>query len=207
MRKVSISPSVLLGHAHALEKAPAKYPVNRVDIKTLTITAGLRDKNIDNLFMNQMPQRVVIGFVDNRAFNGDFARNGFNFQHFQVNFLSLMVDGHSVTAHPLTPDYENGLYMEAYNTLFSGTGIHWKDEGNHISYDEYVGGNTLYCFDLSPDLSATEPHWNLQRQGTLRLEVKFAAPLATAINCIIYAEFQNLIEIDKNRNVIVDYNV
>ena len=54
VRKVVVSPSVLLGHAQALEKAPAKYPVNRVDIKAVTITQGLRDKNLDNLFMNQL---------------------------------------------------------------------------------------------------------------------------------------------------------
>lgn len=76
VRKVIVSPSVLLAHAQALEKAPAKYAVNRVDIKTVTIGQRLRDKNIDNLFMNQLPQRVVIGFVDNRGFNGDYLRNG-----------------------------------------------------------------------------------------------------------------------------------
>jgi hypothetical protein len=207
IRKVTVSPSVLLAHAHALEKSPAKYPVNRVDIKTVTITQGLRDKSLDNLFMNQLPQRVVIAMVDNRAFNGDATRNPFNFQHFTVNHLSLMVDGRPVTANPITPDFPNGLFLEAYNTLFAGTGIHWKREGNDLSMTEYAGGNTLYCFDLSPDLSASEPHWNLHKQGTLRLEVKFGAPLAQPINCIIYAEFQNLIEIDKNRNVIIDYNV
>lgn len=207
VRRVTVSPSVLLAHVQALDKAPAKYPVNRVDIKTITITQGLRDKSIDNLFMNQLPQRVVVGFVDNQAFNGDFAQNPFNFQHFNISYLSLMVDGHPVTGQPLSLDFPNGIYMEAYNTLFTGTGIHWKDEGNHLSYEDYAGGNTLFCFDLSPDLSASEPHWNLQRQGTLRLEVKFSEALPVAVNCIVYAEFQNLIEIDKNRNVIVDYNV
>ena len=207
VRKVVVSPSVLLGHAQALEKSPAKYPVNRVDIKTVTIAQGLRDKSLDNLFMNQLPQRIIIGFMSNRAFNGDYSLNGFNFQHFNLNYLSLNADGHPVPSQPLTPDFSNGLYMEAYNTLFSGTGIHWKDEGNNISFPDYPLGNTLFAFDLSPDLSASEPHWNLQRQGTLRLELKFAAPLVEPINCIVYAEFQNLIEIDKHRNVVVGYNV
>lgn len=207
IRKVAVSPSIMLAHAQALEKSPAKYPVNRVDIKTVTITQGLRDKNLDNLFMNQLPQRVIIGFIDNRAFNGDFTLNGFNFQHFDVNYVSLMVDGHPVPSQPLTPDFENNLYMECYNTLFSGTGLHWKDEGNNISFTDYAKGSTLLAFDLSPDLSASEPHWNLQKQGTLRLELKFAKPLPAPINCLVYAEFQNLVEIDKHRNVVVDYNV
>ncbi|KAK3908157.1 hypothetical protein KUF71_018670 [Frankliniella fusca] len=207
VRRVNISPSVLLAHAQALEKSPAKYPVNRVDIKTVTIAQGMHSKTIDNLFMNQLPQRVIIGFVDNHAYNGDYARNPYNFQHFNLNYLQLHVDGQAVPSHPLTPDFSKDLYMECYNTLFSGTGIHWKDEGNGISWSDYPKGNTLFVFDLSPDLSASEPHWNLQRQGTMCLDLRFAAPLPQPINCVVYAEFQNLIEIDKDRNVIVDYSV
>ncbi|KAK3921466.1 hypothetical protein KUF71_001246 [Frankliniella fusca] len=79
IRRVTISPSVLLAHAQALEKSAAKYPVNRVDIKTVTIAQGMHSKTIDSLFLNQLPQRVIIGFVDNRAFNGDSARNPFRF--------------------------------------------------------------------------------------------------------------------------------
>jgi len=155
--------------------------VNRVDIKAVTITQGLRDKNLDNLFMNQMPQRIVISFIDNRAFNGEYKMNGYNLKHFNLNNLSLMVDGHPVPSQTLTPDFPSGLYMECYNTLFCGTGLHLRDEGNHISFNDYVKGNTLFCFDLSADLPASEPHWNLQKQGkgTLRLELKFTAPLPT----------------------------
>lgn len=77
----------------------------------------------------------------------------------------------------------------------------------HVSCEDYAAGNTMFAFDLSPDLSASEPHWNLQKIGSLRLHIKFATPLAAPINAIVYAEFQNLMEIDKNRNVIVDYSV
>ncbi|KAK3929578.1 hypothetical protein KUF71_003585 [Frankliniella fusca] len=207
IRRVTISPSVLLAHAQALEKSAAKYPVNRVDIKTVTIAQGMHSKTIDNLFLNQLPQRVIIGFVDNRAFNGDYARNPFRFQHFSLNYLQMHVEGQPVPSQPLTPDFSKDLYMECYNTLFTGTGIHWKDEGNGISWSDYPKGNTLFVFDLSPDMSASEPHWNHQKQGALRLYLRFAAPLPQPINCVVYAEFQNLIEIDKDRNVIVDYSV
>ncbi|KAK3922805.1 hypothetical protein KUF71_012072 [Frankliniella fusca] len=207
IRRVTISPSVLLAHAQALEKSPAKCHVNRVDIKTVTIAQGMHSKTIDNLFLNQLPQRVIIGFVDNRAFNGDYARNPFRFQHFSLNYLQMHVDGQPVPSQPLTPDFSKDLYMECYNTLFTGTFIHRKDEGNGISWSDYPKGNTLFAFDLSPDMSASEPHWNLQKQGALRLDLRFAAPLPQPINCVVYAEFQNLIAIDKDRNVIVDYSV
>jgi hypothetical protein len=62
------------------------------------------------------------------------------------------------------------------------------------------------AFDLTPDLSANcSTHWNLVKNGSLRVEVGFTRALTETINCIVYAEFDNVIEIDKNRNVIVDY--
>ncbi|XP_052123372.1 uncharacterized protein F54H12.2-like [Frankliniella occidentalis] len=154
-----------------------------------------------------MPTRILLGLTSNAAFNGDYKLNPFNFQDFNLNHLQLKKDGENVPSQPLTPDFSNDLYVEAYNTLFSGTGIHWKDDGNNISYGDYAKGTTLYAFDLTPDLSASQPHWNLQRHGSLRLDLRFAEPLPVAINCVVYAEFQNLIEIDKDRNVIVDYDV
>ncbi|KAL6416707.1 hypothetical protein ACFW04_011470 [Cataglyphis niger] len=64
----------------------------------------------------------------------------------------------------------------------------------------------LFAFDLTPDLSANYAgHWNLVKHGSLRLEVRFEKALAETVNCIIYAEFDNVIEIDSSRQVIVDF--
>ncbi|KAK3908934.1 hypothetical protein KUF71_001847 [Frankliniella fusca] len=206
-RKVELSPSLNLAHAQALEHAPARYPLTRTNVKTITIPAGLRDKTIANLHIGQIPKRIVVGFVSNIAFNGSYHHNPFNYQNFDLNYMVLYVDTEQIPAVPLTPDFSKGTYMQAYNTLFCGTGIHWKDEGNNISYDEYGNGYTLYAFDLTPDLSSHEAHWNLQKQGVVRLDVRFRAELPIAVNCVVYSEFDNLVEISKDRHVVVDYNV
>ncbi|XP_050457548.1 uncharacterized protein F54H12.2-like [Cataglyphis hispanica] len=85
-------------------------------------------------------------------------------------------------------------------------GIHFLNEGNSISRDDYSKGYTLFAFDLTPDLSANYAgHWNLVKHGSLRLEVRFEKALTETVNCIIYAEFDNVIEIDSSRQVIVDF--
>lgn len=95
----------------------------------------------------------------------------------------------------------------AYHTLFSGTGVHFLNEGNDITREEYADGYCLMAFDLTPDLSANlSSQWNLVRHGSLRMEVCFETALVKTVNCIVFAEFDNVIEIDKNRNVTVDYN-
>jgi hypothetical protein len=44
------------------------------------------------------------------------------------------------------------------------------------------------------------------KQGNVRLEIHFAEALPATINVVLYAEFDNVIEIDKNRQVLFDYS-
>jgi len=73
------------------------------------------------------------------------------------------VDGTQIPSKPLQPDFtKEKLYTDAYHTLFSGTGIHFLNEGNSISRENYPNGYCLFAFDLTPDLSANDnTHWNL----------------------------------------------
>ena len=209
IRKVKINPGVLLSHASMLAKTTAKYPVVKVDIKSFTINSGVTGETIDNIIIGALPKRIIIGFVDNKAFNGDRKLNPFNFQHFNLNYLSLYVDGQQLPTSALQPNFDpaNPNYIDSYLTLFSGSGIHYLNEGNTIDRKVYPLGYSLHAFDLSADLSANcSSHWNLIKHGTVRLEVRFKTPLAQTINCLIYAEHDNVIEIDSNRQVIVDYS-
>lgn len=206
VRKVKINPSILVAHARALAIAPAKYPITRVEIKTVTISAGIQSKTVDNLYLGQLPKRCIIGFVSNDRVNGDFKLNPYNFTHFNFNYLALFVDSAQVPSKPLTPDFENKLYARNYNTLFSDSGIFFSDAGNGVSYTEYPNGYCLTVFDLTPDLSCREQHWNIIRSGTLRFEVRFAKPLVQTVTAIVYSEFDNLIEIGQNRTVSLDFS-
>lgn len=207
IRRARINPSVLLAHQKVLASTTAKYPITRAEVKVLTLPAGIQGKTLDNIFLGQVPKRCIIGFVSNSAFNGNLVLNPFHFQHFNMNSFSLYVDGHEIPSKTLQPSFSTGLIASTYHTLFSGSGIHFHNEGNAISRSNYGGGNCLLCFDLTPDLSASATsHWNLVRHGSVRIEVRFESSLSTTINCIVYAEFDNIIEVNKNRDITVDYN-
>ena len=58
----------------------------------------------------------------------------------------------------------------------------------------------MYAFSLAPsDLG--EEYLNLVRQGSVRLEIKFTANTTETLNCLAYAEFPALIEIDQSRDI------
>ena len=96
--------------------------------------------------------------------------------------------------------------MRAYNTLFSGTGKIFRDEGNNLERTVFSRGYALFAFDLTPELGEDD-HFNLTKQGSVQLVLKFRDALAQNVTAIAYAEFQNVIEIDRNRNVIYDFAV
>ena len=87
---------------------------------------------------------------------------------------------------------------------FSGIGKENRDEGNDIAREDYPNSYALYAFDLSPDL-AEEGHFNLAKQGTVRVELKFGTALANTVTVVAYAEFENVIKIDRNRNIVYDF--
>lgn len=206
MRKVKVSPGVLIGHARALEKSTAKYPIHRVVCKMYSIPAGSFSFSQDNVFLGQLPKRLVLACIDNDAFNGTYTTNPYNFKHNDVNFIGVYVDGNPACHKPLTPNYEDNQYIRSYNSLLLGSEKLATNKGIYINRDEYSKGFTMYCYDLSPDMNSGS-YLNLIRQGNLRIELKFSKPLPKTISLLVYCEIQSVIEITKQRSVLCDFSV
>ena len=47
---------------------------------------------------------------------------------------------------------------------------------------------------------------NLTKQGDVRIEFKFSDDTAVALTCIVHAEFDNLMEIDYERNISINWS-
>ena len=203
-RKVSVSPAVTLSHAKWMERIPAKYPINRVECKTFSIPTGTLDVNQENVFMGQVPSRVIVGLVDHDAFNGNYKKNPFNFKNYKLNKMSLQLDAQNQPAKPFECNFDEGTFIEAYMSLFMGIGKAFKDEDIDITREDYANGYALYCFNLTPDLGEND-HYSLVKNGSVRLGMTFAEALPNTVNVIVYAEFQSVLEIDRNRNVSYDY--
>lgn len=106
---------------------------------------------------------------------------------------------------PLKTNFEKGSYVQAYQALFEGSGIFFKDTGNNVTREMYSKGYALFAFDLSEDLSGSESHLCLPRQGSFRITLTFSKPLTENVSLIILSEFDSIIEIDKNRNCVLDF--
>ena len=123
---------------------PAIYPVRRVECKSFIIPAGNPSLRKDNLYNGLVLKTIIFGMVDSAAFNSAYKKNPFNFQNFTTSFLAISVNGEEVPFKPLQLSYTAATrrYIEAFLTLFSGTGKMFYDVGNDISRDEFVNGLT-----------------------------------------------------------------
>lgn len=206
VRKVKLNPAVSLAHAKALEKGTVKLPLKRVLTKVFSIATGSLSVVKDNLFLTQTPNRLVIGLVDSSAFNGLATKNPFNFRTYNLNFLSLYLDGKQIPSKPLTPNYLNQQFIRAYYSLVTATGLANKDAGSYIEKRDFPLGYTLYAFDLTPSLQDDNNLFELVRSGALRIEMKFERALQESVVAIVLGEMDSLIEIDKSRQILTDFS-
>ncbi len=204
VKKVTVSPPVRLAHAQTLLSTTAKYPVDRVSLKSFSIPAGSRVSNQENLFLGTLPKSIVIAMVDNDAFTGSYTKNPFAFKHYDLEFLAVYVDGQQYPSKPLQLNFESGSAVREYYQLVMTTGRHLKDQPLCIGRNDFLNGYTRYAFNLTPDEECGQ-HISLIKSGNIRVEARFRKPLPNTINLIVYAVFDSIIELSNRRQVLIDY--
>ncbi len=206
VRKVRVSPTVSIAHELALKKMAAIYPIRRVECKTFVMPANMPSVRKDNIFTGNIPKTFVFGLVDAKGFSGGYKHSPYNFQNFKVTTVTLTVNGEELPFKQLTLNYEDNKenFIQAYNTLFSGTGKMNYNTGLDISREDYPKGYTLYAFDLTPDMCGSSPYFNTVQRGSLTVDITFASAPSAAIGMVCYGDFENVIQIDSERNVIYD---
>jgi hypothetical protein len=205
IRKVNLNPSILLAHEKMLQTTPAIYPFKRVEMLSYSIPAGTYKKCFENLFLNKIPSRIILGLVKNSAFSGGLHENCYNFDHFNLNYLNLSVNGHVIGCSNLSPNYGSKKSIIPYLFSYYNCGNPGMDDGNCVDRESYPNGYCLYAFDLSPDLSASESHFSPQQQGSVRLDLGFSLALTQVVNVVVHAEYADVMEIDRDRQIVIQY--
>jgi hypothetical protein len=201
VRKVNVNPSIAVAHEIALKKGPAIYPIRRVECKSFTSLCK------DNLFNGLVPRALVFGLVDGDAFNGNPKKNPFNFKHFDVSSIGITINGEEMPFKPMKLAFGAvPQYIEAYATMFFGTGKMYHNTGNDISRSEFASGYAVYAFDLTLDMCGASGHFNVIQKGNLAIDIQFSAAPAAAASLVCYGEFENTVHNDSERNVIYDYS-
>jgi len=205
--KVQINPAVIYGQAEILKSVNAKYPFTKTEVKQIAVAAGTVNFAQDQLFQNIRPSRVVVGFVNALAAAGDYKKNPYNFQHFNLNQIGLFVDNVPVSGNVMRLNFDatsGRTIVPAFNNMFEVTDKWLRDSGNQLNRTDFVGGYALYCFEIEPHFGDDGSYLQLLKQGNVRLEVQFSTALLDAISCIVYAEYPGYFEINAARDIILE---
>lgn len=99
-------------------------------------------------------------------------------------------------------DFSGGNYLLPYYQLFTSLGIAGQDQGLSFDRKSFANGNTFFAFDINQS-SASDSALQLEKSGSVRIELKIDKALSEAVNCLVYSEQQEVFEIDKYRQISV----
>ena len=204
VKKIELTPSVFNAINTVLNDKNAQYAITRTTPKVFTVPREQQCKYIDNSFLGEIPKRIAVCMMDNDSYNGNCKKNPFNFQHYNVTQIGISVNGEEVPFKPLKLNFDEKLFVAACSTLFSGTGKLHGNTGSIIKREDYSEGYTIIVAALAP--FQIGDNFDLKKEGTLSIDLVFKSPLTATINVLVYAEYDSVIEIDSNRNVIKDWS-
>ena len=208
VHRSKISWPVIEAHNVVLQKSNAKYPISRSFVKAFNVNSGNIDVSIDNAITGQLPRRVFIAMVTNDAFNGNYSKNPYNFQHFNLNHLAVYLDGEQFPLNAYKPNFDKKLFVREYMGLFESLNQLNTDSTLTLTKNEWADGNTIFGFNFAPDMADDcnkMGYVNPIRDGSLRIDLKFSQALSETINVLLYCEYDNIVEITHDRNVVTDY--
>jgi hypothetical protein len=121
IKKVSLTDGLALDIARKLDAKPARYALRKSMMKSFFINEGHFEYNA-NLFMDQIPRRVVIGLVANADYLGSLARSPFNFQPFNLREISIIANGRTYPQAPYSLSYPAQKYARPFNDMNDAIG-------------------------------------------------------------------------------------
>jgi hypothetical protein len=206
VRKVEVLESVNMAIESVLKTSTIKYPIRRVVLTNLHVSNPARETPHQALFTGQLPRRLVFACVEGDAYRGTMKKSPFIFKHYNIKDVKVTCGGQTFPLQPLNVDFKNNIYIQAYNQLFEALDQSRENKGNIISRADFKNTHCIFAFDLTPD-EDDNGHWDLIREGTTSIDIKFGDALPdSGLEIIVYAEFDNLLMIDKDRNVFFDYS-
>ena len=200
VRRVTVDPDIVSKIESTLEKTPAVYPIAQSKIKTFILNKGAKTERVSNIFRGNLPRSIIVGFVNNSAYNGVISKNPFVFENFKLNYFQAYVNGEPLLTEVFQPDFPKNKFAREYRWFMDNLGWAHDRDSNGITMEEFKSNSFFLPFDLSPDLSNGATLSQL-KDGSLDFLISFEDILPENVTMIVFATFNEAVLIDHLRNV------
>lgn len=203
MRKVTVTNNILHKHQKLFDNRNKVFlPHPMTKIRQFTIPAQLTSHTITNIVNGPQPTTVIVMFIDSEGFSGSNTKSPFLFHHFNINYLSLKVDGIPHPTTPFQPDWDKNKFVREYRHMIDSCGISHENISNGLTLDKFKKGSFFTIFDLTPDqCNSFHNHASiLQSTVNIDLDVGFKEALTNPITALIYTSREGGMFLEKFKN-------
>ena len=193
---VDVGPAIVTGHDAGLKKGGmAQYFLKQSKIQRMNVNAYVTTFNATVHDGTNIPERIIVAFVDQKRYDGDYGKNPFHFHHLNIQSMTLKVNTRSIPPDEEKYDFKRRSFVPALNNLYSIA------PNIVISPQSFDKGYSLFAFELTSMDDDSKERLMLQNSGDVELCVKFAEGVPAGYVALIYSEFQSCIQIDSLRKV------
>ena len=199
LHQVSLQPNVDMEiRAKRSKGASVCYPVVRSALRTFSHTRTKRDFEVQDPFYKQVPNRIIVALVRQAAFNGDRRYNPFTYELYNLQTVTLTINGEEYPYTTLELNHDNGNKdVRGYHRFLEATGCLQRGKGNLIKKKDWGHGKKacLLAFDLTANKSVDTPVLSPEQAGDVVLKIHFGDDAPYDLTVLVYGEFENVIEI------------
>ena len=177
-----------------LEKTPAIYDGRRTEISTFGIQSGVTKYQFNNIFRGPLPSFMVLCVQDRGAINGDYTKNPYTFHPFKS--VQVYINNREYFPDPLETTKDDNTLM--LNHFYKALGYDLK--GTCLINRDNFRAHFMIPIVLARDRSI-KFHHNLQEIADFKVEIEFETAVVANQVLMVYSVFDQIIKIDKERNV------
>ena len=198
IRKVTPEPGLVLEHKQKFSKNnTALYPYTRGIVKKFTVLKGQNAVYLPSVMTGKLPTQVFMVMNETEADLGSLYKNPFKFEHFDLSRASLSIDGQLRKEYNC--NFKTDSFSDLLSELYRNIGIHNSNNGSVVDKNYFKNGCTIVSWNLTPDKSNYMPF----TQGTIDIDLTFNTALDQGITVIILCLYDDILQIDSGRNIIV----
>jgi hypothetical protein len=202
VRSKEVNSELIEAHREILKEHNFGIPFTQVNLKTYQIPSNMTSATFPSVFNDKMPKRIVIALVQQDRVTGKYTLNPFKFQHFNLQTLTVTVNGKSIPADPLSMDYNTQDYQRAYLNTLSALGLDVGNNGLTLTPELWESAYNLYAFKLVPGPIKSSIESKLVR-GSVNLSFKFKQATPAPIEVLVYSETNRTLEITATNKAFI----
>jgi len=148
-----------------------------------------------------------MALMDTQAFNGDYTRDPFCFQKMNLASIKQLFRGEEYPDETLEIKHDgDDLDNQGYFRFLQATECLKKDRGNMLTEKDWGTNSncTLFCFNNAANGDLFSSVLNPKQLGEIRYILNFGGNPPANFTVILFAKFENLLEIAKNKAVTYD---